>query len=130
MIKKCQIEERLAVAISNYVRTFAEARRVRSVDEMESVRILRAERRKILGGIESTFHKLGGDPAELQARLDSILIPGAPRLEVSEFLERLGEPRAAAPAATSEAATSEDFPNMTPEPERDTVAPEVDECDL
>jgi hypothetical protein len=140
VIKKCQIEERLAVAIHNYVRACREVRMAELVDGPESpaallsARLLRAERRKILGGIESTFHKLHGDPAELQARLDSILIPGGPRVEVSEFVERLGEPRAVSPAAPT-VPTDPTFQldstaqDMTPGPERDTVAPEVDECE-
>jgi hypothetical protein len=120
VIKKCQIEERLAVAIHNYVRSCREVRTAELVDGSESpatllsARLLKAERRKILGGIESTFHKLGGDAGELQARLDAILIPGGARLEVSEFVERLGEPGATNPAATT-------APNMTPDQKRDTV---------
>jgi hypothetical protein len=152
VIKKCQIEERLAVAIHNYVRSCREVRTAELVDGPESpaallsARLLKAERRKILGGIESTFHKLGGDAGELQARLDAILIPGGARPEVSEFVKRFGEhlrksasEELGVPLSVLEAPLSPAYldslraevaANMTPGPERDTVAPEVDECDL
>lgn len=128
MIKKCQIEERLAVAIHNYVRSCREVRTADTLDEAEAARLLKAERRKILGGIESTFHKLGGDAGELQSRIDAILIPGGGRPEVStakasEFLERPGHLQ---PPTTSTLTA----PNMTLPADSVMVPPEVDECDL
>ena len=79
MIKKCQIEERLAAAIREYVRLCGRLRRAVSPDEIRVARHAAATARKILKGTEGTFEKVGGDFASMARRLR--LAPTAMRAE-------------------------------------------------